>query len=237
MSVEITESTRWIDFLGWLEVNKQRLFIAVALLGATGIGFAVVQNSRANQESEASRSLLALHIPLNAPTNTPAIPAASFAKVAGDFNGTRAGERANILAAGTIYNEGKYPEAQVEFQKFLTAFASSPWAPTAALGLASALEAQGKNDEALRAYQTVISGYPTASVVESAKFSEARIHQAKNQPDQALKVYDDLIKPSNTSMRSSDAFQLRELLLKKYPNLVKPAVVPTASLTNAVPSK
>jgi TolA-binding protein len=237
MSVETTESTGWIDFLAWLEVNKQRLFMAAALLGATGIGFAVMQNSRAQKEVEASTMLLKLHVPMNAPTNAPAIPASAFTAVAAEFGGTSASERASFLAAGLIYNEGKYPEAHAEFTKFLGNFASSAWAPTAALGLAASLEAQGKADEALTAYRSVASIYPSSSVVDTAKFSEARIYQAKNQPDQALKVYDDLLKPTNTSMRSGEAQQSRESLLKKFPNLVKAVAVPTVSLTNGVPVK
>ncbi len=237
MSVETTESTGWIDFLAWLEVNKQRLVMAAALLGVTGVGYAVMQNARANKEAEASTLLLKLHVPMNAPTNAPAIPASAFSSVAAQFSGTSAGERASFLAAGLVYNDGKYPEAQAEFTKFLGGFANSPWAPTAALGVAASLEAQNKTDEALTAYVNVISNYPNSPLVDTAKFAQARIYQAKNQPDQALKVYDDLVKPSNTSMRSSEAHQSRETLLKKFPNLVKPIATPTASLTNAAPVK
>ena len=87
--------------------------------------------------------------------NTIPVSASEFANVANQYRGTGAAERAGLLGAGALFTEGKYTEAQTEFNKFLSGYPDSSWAGEAAYGVAASLEALNKRDEALTAYQNV----------------------------------------------------------------------------------
>lgn len=222
------EGAGMIEALAWFEVNKKRL--AVALLAAVAIGFGIyiVNYTRDQKEKTASSALVALHPPIG-DTNQAPIPASAFLKVTEDYSGTAAAERALLLAAGAYFTEGKYTEAQNTFDRLIKEKPSSKWAPDATYGIAAATEAQGKRDEALTAYQRVVTTYANSAVANDARIAMARIYEAKNQPAEALKQYDELTRGGITSMAAQDAMMRRSQLLKKHPELDKPA-------TNAVPA-
>jgi TolA-binding protein len=222
------EGAGMIEAMAWLEVNKKRLAIGALLALVVGFGVYVFNYMAQQKEQKASAALIDLHPPVS--TNEPPVPATAFLKITEDYAGTAAAERALILAAGAYFTEGKYTDAQNTFDRLLKEKPGSKWAPDAKFGIAASLESQGKRDEALAQYDMVTKAYKDSSVVNEAHLALARIYEAKNQPAEALKHYDELTHGGNMmTMRGQDAMMRRSQLLKKHPELDKPA-------TNAVPS-
>lgn len=224
-----------IEAMTWFEVNKKRLGIGAAVLLVVGFGVYVFQHMGHQNEVKASAALIALRAPVNAGTNQVPITAAQYMKVAQDFAGTDAAERAELLAAGALFSEGKYAESHAAFDKFLRDHPASEWAWEAAYGVASGLEAQGKQEEAVAAYQRVVTTYGGEPAAQQAKLALARIYEAKGKPEEALKIYEDLSKAAGggMSMSSQQAMVGRERILKKNPQLAKPTTIAPA-MTNAV---
>jgi TolA-binding protein len=182
------------------------------------------------REAEAYAALFRLGLPMM-PVEAGAAPSASgYLKLAGEYPHTGAGQQAMLLAAGVLYKSGNYAEARVQFEKYLNQHGDSLLAPTAAFGLASALDALNQIDDAQKALQAVISHYPTSSVVPQAKLALARLFETKKQPDQALKIYDQLAQSTTADTWAAEARMRREELLVRFPALapVEPASLPGA---------
>lgn len=239
------------DLLAWLEVNRKKVATVALILVALGFAIATMRYLREQKEIKASGQLLALKAALNPPTNTVPPQASAFLKIAQDFNGTTAAERARVLAAAAYFTEGKYSEAEAEFSKFIKDFPASPWAPSASYGIASAQEAQNEV-EAIASYQNVATSHANAVVADDAKLALARIHVARKQPDQALRLYNELLAPKPGAPPgdggNQEAFTRKEALLRAHPELntnrlssaVSPAtnvVIPSSTDTTlSVPS-
>lgn len=183
-------------------------------------------------ERAASEALLRLHpaVPGASASETPAT-AADYLKVAREFRATGAAERALLLGAGALFADGKYGEAQAEFERFLREHGDSILTPSAAYGVAASLEAQGKTDEALAAYRDIPIRYPKSALSDEAKLAQARVHESKGQPDLALKTYDEIARPGMVGGVAGQAMQRKQQLLTAHPELKtnKPAF----SATNA----
>ena len=227
------------DLLAWFEVNKGK--VAVIALACVVIGFAIVtmRHFRKEKELEASTALLALKPTLVPQTNAPALQSAEFLKVAEEFAGTSAAERARYYAAVLLFTDGKYAEAEAAFKNFLEGNSGSPWAPAASYGVAAAQEAQ-KKPEALASYRNVSTAYPNSAVAEQAKLALARNYEATNQPEQALMIYNELSAPQPGDMSGQpanpEAMQRKMALLRNHPNLdTNRMTTPPLSITPTAP--
>jgi TolA-binding protein len=247
------EGDGMIAFLAWLEAddgrNRKRLIVGAVLLIVVAFAIYIFNYLGESKERTASAALIELRSPpvTAANTNEVPVPASSYLKVADQHSGTAAAERAILLAAGAYFTEGKYAEAQAQFDRLLKESPSSKWAADASYGVAASLESQGKRDEALAAYQRVATAYGTSSVAAEARMAMARIYEAKNQHAEALKQYEDVSRGGMTSMRAQEAIMARNQLLKQHPELDKPATnsmpvvfpsgtnKPAAATTNAAP--
>lgn len=207
------------DLVAWLEVNKKKIAVAAILLTVLGFGVATVRYMKEKKELSASSELLALKPSISTPTNQTPAQASAFSKVAQDFSGTAAAERAQLFAASTLFTEGKYAEAHSAFSKFLTDHPESPWSATASYGMAAAQQAQGKTNEALAAYQGVASKYPNSSVADDARLAMAAMYEAQKQPEQALRLYNELMPQGAMVSGRSEAYMRREALFRDYPHL------------------
>ncbi len=214
------------DLLTWLEVNKKLLAGAAAAVVVAVVATMFVRYQREQTEVAADRALLAV---TSSGTSEAAVPSAKYLEVAAAHSGTRAAERARILAAGRLFAEGKPADARAQFEKFAADFPDSPLAGTAALGIASALDAENKSTDAIAAYQRVIGTYGTESVASQARLAKARLHEAANQPELALALYDDITKSATAASAVQPAMAARAALLQKHPELDKPS-----TLTNSV---
>jgi tetratricopeptide (TPR) repeat protein len=226
------------DLLAWLEVNKAKVATVAVVLVAIGFAIATMRYVREQKELRASGELLALRPTLGGSTNNPPVPAASLAKVAQEYSGTAAAERARILTAGALYTEGKYAEAEAAFKAFQTDFPNSAWRPTAAYGVATSQEAQNKN-EAVASYQSVTTAFARSAVADDAKLALARIFEQKNQPAEALRIYNELLAPLPGATEGEPphrgATERKDALLRAHPELATnavPAAMPTPGATN-----
>jgi predicted negative regulator of RcsB-dependent stress response len=220
------------DLLAWVELNRVKVATMAVVLVAVGFGIATVRYFAEQKEVKASGALLALKVPVSAGTNTPAVSAESLMKVSQEYSGTRAAERAQILAASALFTEGKYAEAETAFKGFLNEYPESAWRATAAYGIATAQEAQNKPD-AVTSYQTVATSYSRSSLADDAKLALARIHEQKNQPAEALRIYNELLAPVPGSTGEEpphrQASELKEALLRAHPDLAATNAAPNAS--------
>lgn len=236
MSSHATQSTRMIEFLAWVEVNKKRLLVGVVAVAIVLGGVWIYQWHSNQAETEASAALLKVDRAGADPEGASDPNPQSLLQVATAYPGTGAGSRALLLAAEALYKENKYGEAKTQFENFLRNNADNPLAPIACLGVAACLDSMNKTNEAVAAYQDVLSRFGGSAVVGQAKMGLARLYEAANQPAQALKIYDELIRPSQQSSWGSEAALLRQKLLVRNPELVKtnapPAGVPGLTATN-----
>jgi predicted negative regulator of RcsB-dependent stress response len=228
--IETPQSTGAIEFLAWLEVNKQRLLIgAVAGLGIATI--VVCYNYFAEQkEVRAGEALTALNSGMPSPSR-PKTPSGDYLKIVAEYSGTGAAANAQLLAGEALFDEGKYAEAQSQFQKFIAEHGDHPLVASAALGVAASLDAVGKADEALAKYQGAARQYSTDGAVSGqAKLSAARILASQGKLTQAHKMYLELAESGRGAASGawSEVAVTRMLELEKqHPDLAAARMPPT----------
>lgn len=204
----------------WLEANKNRLIGALAAILLVAAGLFYFSSQRAQREVEAGEALTMLLINPGAGADQ----SAAFAQLAAKYSGTAAGQRAQLQAAAALFNAGKYPEAQAQFQTYLEAGIHAPLADTAQLGLATCLESQNKLDAAVAAYQKVISVYPGSSSVPPAEFALGRIAQQQNKLTEAISHFENVARsPLAGSLAQEAAMHAGELKQKIAATVPKPA--------------
>lgn len=213
-----------IAVLTWFEENKRKLAIGLGLVSAVVVVSIVQRNMKASQERSANLALFGALPQAGKPAS-----AASLAEVASKFPGTKAAERAELLAATQLFEDSKYAEAQKAFEAFAASHPDSPLAPTASLGVASSLDAQNKTNEAIAAYAAFLAEFKEDGLVNEVKLSKARIHEAAGQFKEALALYDDLGK-GGFNAAAQDAALRRATLLQAHPELAPAPQI----LTNAV---
>jgi len=152
----------------------------------------------------------------------------SYLKIAGEYPKSPAGARALLLAGGHLFTDGKFSEAQAQFEKFTREHHDSPLMGEALLGVAACLDAQGKTDAAVAAYKEITSRHPGDSVVPDAKFSLARLYEVQNKPELARDLYQEVERESRFSSKAIEAGMRIEDLNAKYPKLAPVNPVPLA---------
>jgi predicted negative regulator of RcsB-dependent stress response len=225
MDSEVSQSTTWYDFLGWLDTHRKQIIQVVSgvALAAVVISFIVWRSSQ--KEQAASSALIMLQLD-SARTGSPRGEA--LRRFAADHESTQAGIHALLLAGGTLFTEGNYAEARTCFEQFLARTSDSPFAVQANFGIATTLEAEGKANEALAKYES-ISRLSREPLAERAKLAMARIHLSHQKPAEALKIYRQL---ASTPSPFQGEGQFRENeLLRKHPELA-PTNAPTIISTN-----
>ena len=220
MQSETKQSDSFYDFLAWAHHNRQRLFVAggVIVLIVIFISFRAWRTTE--NEAAANAALFALPSLITPPKNTAPDPNA-FLAVGQEYSGTGPGERAQILAAGLLFTQGKHKEAQQAFEKYLLSHSTGPLAAEATLGVAACLDASGNANDALAKYNEVGMKFPNDHVVPQAKMAAARLFIQQKKPEMALQMYETLIKPNPYDMASEEAREQKEWLLVQYPALVK----------------
>jgi len=211
----------------WVEANKNRLIGggAIAIIAGFVISFYFWRQNQ--NEIAAGQALTELAV-----SNRQNSDAGQFAdaclKIAADFPGTRAGERAAVQGATALFDSGKYTEAQAQFQQFLKIHPDSVFSPQATLGVAACLDVQGKTDLAASAYRRVISGFQDSDTVNAAKFAVAQIDERQGKLSDAENLYEDVARSNpNGSLGSEAALHAMELQAK-----LTPAPASTAPLSS-----
>jgi predicted negative regulator of RcsB-dependent stress response len=183
----------------WVEANRNRLIggAVIAVIAIFIIWFAACQ--REARQIAAGQALTQVSLSGGVPS------ADAYLKVAAQYSGTVAGQRALLQGAAALFDAGKFADAQAQFQQFLDAHPDGDFSGQAALGLASCLDAEGKADLAVGAYQRVINSASDIMVVSAAKFGLARIEEAQGRLNDAFVLYQDVASANPGSSLGSEA--------------------------------
>ena len=225
---ELTASDQLLKLWAWFEANSKAIVYGVALLLIAIFLFSFYNYRQNKKEMDAGEALTQAGM-----ANTGGPLADATLKIAADYSGTLAGQRALLQGATALFAIDKWPEAQLQFQKFLDTYPDNLLAPQAALGVAACLDAQGKTDLAVGAYQKAIAQTSDATVVATAKFALARIDEAQGKFADADKLYVTIASAYPNSAMSSEA-AMRDAELKNKssaPAPVAPAPAATAPAT------
>jgi len=196
----------------WLEANKTRLIGGlVAVIVVAGILY-FMSAQKAQTEVDAGQAMTAIMTSMEADENN-SQSAAQFEQLADKYPGTLAARRAQLQAAGALFDAGNYADAETQFEKYLTGNSAGPLAATAQLGIAASLEAQNKLDMAAAAYQRMVSTFPDSACVPTADLALGRIAEQQNKLTEALNHYEDAARSPMGQSIANDAM-IRAAALK-----------------------
>jgi TolA-binding protein len=215
MELQDAPATYLFKLWPWLEANKIRIAsgAGILLVAAGAIYFYSWQQNE--KEINAGMELTQLML-ADSRGLTPAQQAVPYLKIAREYPGTGAGQRAFLQNAALLFEAGQYPEAQTQFQQFLQQYPDSFFSGQAALGLAASLDAQKKLDLAAGAYQRVLTGNSDPLAANYAKFSLAQIKEQQGKLTEALSLYDEVYRSvPNSQMGSQAGLRAMELKVKQ----------------------
>ena len=192
MQTQETTTLYLLKLWQWVEANKNRLIGGAAVIAVAIFLISFYSYQRGQKEIAAGEALTKLAVTPGGLT-----PEACL-KIAGDFPGTVTGQRALLRGASLLFEAGRYPEAQANFQKFLDSHLGSVLAGQAALGVATCLDVQGK--PAATEFRAVVNNYSDPGIVGAAKFALGRFAEAQGKLSEAVGLFEDAarLNPSST---------------------------------------
>ena len=218
-SQETTAADYLFKLWPWFEANAKRFAYGAALAVIAIFVFSFYSYRQNQNEIAAGQALTRAGM-----SGSGGGLADACLKIAADYSGTLAGQRALLQGAAALFASGKYADAQTQFQKFLDAYPDNFLAPQAALGVAASLDAQGKTDLAVSAYQRAAGQTADLNVVAGAKFALARIDETQGKLAEASKLYQDVARSyPNSSISSEASMRAMELKMKLPAASVAPA--------------
>ena len=230
MESEVAQLPLWQKAWAWFEANKKQTLWGAAALAVVALIAAFFLYHRSEAEVAASEALSNLAVSQTTGASR-GDSADAYLKMAAAYPNSRAAARALLLAAGTLFAEGKYAEAKTQFERFTREYTDSPFRGEALLGIAACLDAQGNTSDATAAYKNLIDRLPAAHVLPQARFALARLYEAQNKPEQARSLFEEVERNNPYSSLGSEAGMRLEELKAKYPNLAAPsAPMPTNAL-------
>ena len=221
----------------WFETYKRQVILVAGILVLAGIIIWFILWHRESRQSNAGAALSQVAAGELQGGSVHADPQA-YLRVAQAYPNSMAGARALLMAAGSLFDQDKYSEAQAQFERFVREYQGNPLMGEALFGIASCLDAQGKTDQAATAYKDLITRHPSESFVSQAKFALARIYEGQNKPEQARDYYQDVERAIPFTTLGNEAGVRMEELIAKNPQL-RPAPPPpstaTTTITNLAP--
>jgi len=209
MESDLTESALFYKVWAWADKNRKQLLYGLVALAVVGVILAFYFAHASEKQNDASSALSKLTARVSPTTSEPTPE--SLLKVANDFPGTDAAQRAILLAAGNLFAAGKYDEALAQFQKFKQDYKDSPLSAQAALGVAASYDALGKTNEAISAYQNVADRYSNQNVAPQARLGLARLLEAQGKLKEARAQLEELTRSYPGTITSQAAMRLQEL--------------------------
>jgi outer membrane protein assembly factor BamD (BamD/ComL family) len=231
MESDIKQSADVYKLWAWYEINKKQVAVGGVIVVVVGLVAWFFLWNASQKEINAGEALSAASLPQLTGAGQ---GADGFLQVAAKYPKSSAGTRAILLAGGQLYAEGKYPEAQAQFERFRKEHSDSPLLSQALLGIAACHEAQGRTNEAVTAYKELVERHPGENVVHQARFALARLYEGQNKPELAKPQLEDIARTdANTSLANEAGMRLEEMRLK-YPNLfpAPPAAPMPGALAN-----
>jgi TolA-binding protein len=222
MSSETNIADASFTLLAWLEKNKSRLLAVLVGAMVLGVGVAVVNQNSRKAELAASSALAMLNLRIDAEGEPIIAKSKDYLAVLEKHPNSAAAERALILLAGSLFEEGDYTAAAARFSEYLDRYPMGPMKASARMGKAACVDAEGKLQQALGEYQTIVESFPTDPVADQASMARAYLLEVSDKPAEALKIYGRLAGKSSESTLKSEAEQKQGHLYKLHPEL-KPA--------------
>lgn len=219
MDSEIARSASFYKAWAWVENNKNQVLTGAVVALVVGVIIWFILWQRQQKQVSAGQALSAVVAAQMTAATPRSASADTYLKVATEHSGSQAAARATVLAAASLFDDGKYAEALTLFQKFNREYPGSPLMGQALLGIAAAYDAQGKTDEALTAYKNIVEKHSTENVVPQAKFALARIYEAQKKADLARPLYEDIWRADRFGSLGSEAGMRLEELPKPAPIL------------------
>ena len=206
----------------WLEANKNRLIGGGVAIVVAALIYSYIAWHRGQNEIAAGEAFTQL-IFSEAGVASPSQEADAFQALASKYPGTAAATRAQLQAAGVLFESGNFPEAAAQFQRFADSH-SGVLAATAILGYGAALEAQGKLDEAAAAYQRLSGNRVNPDASLQAQFSLGRLAERNGKLAQAESYYESAAQVGRAGGTISEEAQGRAYEIKmKLSATQKPA--------------
>lgn len=231
MQSDVTHLTLQDQLLTWFEKNKRQVAWGAVVVAVIGMAVGIYYWRQAEAETDASKALSLITVGAQ-----PATPD-SLLKFVSEYSGSEAARRALLLAAGDFFTEGKYKDAQAQFDRFLRDYRDSSFAPEALLGVAACKEAQGMTNDAVNAYKDIVDHHPNDSIAPQATFSLARLYQAQGKLELARDNYEKVAQMDpNGTLGSQATMELADLFTKN-PSLIpsRPAAANTPSINLSKP--
>ena len=210
----------------WFETNKKQVAWGAGGVVVVGLAIAFYQWRQAESLVAAGEAVSAVEALSAVGGRARNESADAYLKVAAQHAGTLAGARAALQAAVILFTQGRYADAQAQFEKFNREYPEAPFRSQALLGIASCLDALVKPDEAARAYNDLVTKHPGQNVVPQAKFALARIYESQGKFEQARPLYEELARGETSGSLANEAGLKLDELRAKMP---APAVTPTTS--------
>jgi len=232
MASEQPQSTGLLELLAWIEVHKKKLIAGAVVLTVVGFGIYVHQLRQRERQDAGARALVEKRASPGASDTRPRVKPDEYLEVAQRYPGTSAAEQALLLAARGFFTEGKYPQAQALFEKYVAEHQGGEWIAEAEYGIAACLDAQNEPKKALAKYQQVVTRYSSDTVVPYAQLASARLNEATGQPELALKIYDEMARSKSATLLSAEVRARRETLVQKFPQLAQASPSTPVGVTN-----
>ena len=188
----------------WFEANRRRVTITAAIVVVVGIVLALVLSWKNRQVVQASEALSDLMAP-GAVQQSGAITPEKLLSLAAEHPGTGAGARAQLQAAGLLFTEGKYAEAQTQFQRFLAENPDHLFVPQATYGIAATLEALGKTEDAAKAYRQIADRFKAQGIGFSAASALGRILESQGKYLEAMPLFEEVARGDANGMLGGEA--------------------------------
>ena len=215
----------------WFETNRKPALLGISLVAVAGLIVWVLIWQQQEKQIAAGAALSDIAANQMSGITPRSDLVSAYLKVAGNYPGSSAGARALLMAAGNLFTENKFTEAQAQFEKFTREYHDSPFMGEALLGIGACLDAQGKTDAAITSYKNLVDRHPSDIAVPQAKFALARLYEAQNKPELARDLLQDIERANPFSSLGNEAGMRLEQLIAKNPQLAPP---PPATPTNAL---
>jgi predicted negative regulator of RcsB-dependent stress response len=227
MQTEDVSTEFMVKFWPWLEANRKRLVIAGVVALAVLFVWFYMKTSREQRELAAGQAYTQFQLD-QPPTLATQQVVDGYLGIAKKYSGTVAAQRAELQAAATLFDAGRYADAQKQFEGFLRANAGGSLALMARLGVAACLESQGKLEEALSLYRQLQAGNPDTAEGINASFSMGRILELQGKLADAVTAYQQIMRSPLGGSLAQEAASRAAMLQTKLA-AQKPAATTTKS--------
>jgi predicted negative regulator of RcsB-dependent stress response len=208
-----------------IEANKNRIGIAAGIVVAAVCIILFISWRHQQNQIDAGDALTQTLITIP-PNADPSQFSASYLDIADSYGGTPAGQRALLQGATVLFAQGKYTDAQADFQRYLDEHPDDQFSGIAALGVARSLEAEGKINDAMGQYQHVTTDISDEQSVNQARFSLARLNMQQGHFTDAFQGFQQVINADPYGTLGNEARQLAVELQSKLPK--QPATAPAS---------